>query len=182
MNEFNFNSKNEDFLSSGLDFSKPVVVAVEPAQSGRGFNALIVQKLINVPSSKEGTSVQPANAILAKIKQASFDLSGTEFAYFGRTFQWYDNGKEPQVGDVLTDYTIIAYDTTNVSDLEGIILKPENSVRQNKAGETLTVSGLPVYRVHLLSKTSDNLSHVVLKVDAKEAEIKEIQRSASKIS
>jgi hypothetical protein len=182
MNSFNFKSTNDDFRNSGIDFSKPVVVAVEPAQTGRGYNALIVQKMTNVPSSKEAVGGKPANAILAAVKQASFEAAGMDTQYYARTFQWYEEGKQPEVGEILSNNRLIVYDTTNPSDLDGITLKPENSIRQDKQGNQLTVGGKLVYRVHLLSKVSDNLPHTVLMVDTKEDKTFSEVKSTSKIS
>ena len=184
MNSLNFKSSDKELIASGIDFSSPVVIAIESAKNGNGFNALIVQKLQNVPSAGSGT-VSSGNAMLDKIKQAQFERSGNSMNYFGRTFQWYSEKECPTVSQVFTEDTIIVYDTINETEVLAFTNKPENLIRKEKeenGGGNKLVGGEVVYRLHLLAKKADQISHVVLKTDKTETEIKEIQRSASKIS
>lgn len=187
MNAFNFKTTDEQLKVSGINFSNPVVIAIEPAGTGNGFNALLVQKLANVPSAGEG-SVSTGNAMLDKIKATQFERSGNSSDYFARSFQWYSDSECPEVGQVFTNDTIIVYDTISEAEVLTFNNKPEKLLRRTK--ETVdqpsvvkTVGGNPVYRVHLLARVADGYSHIVLKTDkAEDVAIKEIQRSAAKIS
>ena len=176
-----FKTTDAELIASKLSFNLPTVIAVEASKEGKGYNALIIQKMEGVPSSKEAKT--PTNALLMAASNTSWEMSGgINKPYLGRYFKYYTEGEQPEVGQILDDIKLIIYDTINPSELEGIILWEKQEGRKSKTGVALTVGGNAVYRFVIPLKAETEFSHIVLKTDVIEDTVfSEIAKGAAKV-
>lgn len=161
------------------NFVHPTVVALIPAASGKGFNALIVQDVDTSKSNSSENEEEAKKNVFAKLaRNASWAINNGPSMYLARIFHYFE---KVAVGDTFPEYKVIVVETTDKQFLlDSGALETGISLKLNKAKEVQTLKGEQIYRANFLMPVDAEVDHILVTPDKVKSMTEKIEEAANK--